>query len=126
MDDKEAASENGRDEVTASGMGFAATFKGQDIIKTLLMAAALFMFGYLIYQQHEAQNTRFDAIAQQLEKLGELQYLIAWVNSQPADKRPALNLPPQMWKYLDQGPLINPDPNPKTPQSGGLTRKTPS
>ena len=97
---------NGREEVSVSGLGFASTFKGKDIVHSVVMFLVLVVFGYLLYQQHEAQNGRFDSITVEMKKANELQYLQSWIMSKPQEARPRLSLPPQMWKYLDESPPV--------------------
>ena len=92
------ANGNGRDEISASGMGFSGAIKSKEMISTLIVVISFLVCAYVLYAQHQEMSEKF-------ESMRDVLYLQAWQLSKPQDQRVPIMAPPQLWKYLDQNEL---------------------
>lgn len=96
---------NGRDELSASGMGFSGSLKTKETVLTLAVVLAFLGLSYVVYAQHVAQDLKFDAIIKQMNIANELSYLQTYTLSRPQNERVPIMPPSQLWKYIDQDTL---------------------
>ena len=96
--------ENGRDELSLSGMGFAGSAKGKGFITVLVFI--IFSVGLgVLYAQHVSTESKLDVIIQQMRVANELSYLQTYTLSRPQNERTPIMPPAQLWKYLDADTL---------------------
>ena len=100
----DGANGNGRDELSASGMGFSGAIKGKELITTIVFIVFAASLGVL-YAQHGASDMKLDLIARQLQVANELSYLQTYTLSRPQHERVPIMPPAQLWKYIDQESL---------------------
>lgn len=96
--------ENGRDELSASGLGFSGSLKGKDMIVTVVLVLLAAGVG-ILYAQHSTMGEALDVIKQQMMVANELAYLQTYTLSRPQNERVPIMPPAQLWKYLDQETL---------------------